>query len=353
MKEIITNIHIHSCYSDGRKTHSEIADDAIACGLDAIIITDHNIYVNGIDGYYFRDDKKVLVIVGEEIHDTNRIPQKNHLLGIGINHSHTRFAKSPQGLIDSLNAVNGLSFIAHAYDPALLIFGEENLSWEDWSITGFTGLEIWNNLSELKIRTQKLLRVIFFAFFPAFLAKEPPIQIRTIWDALLTKGSRIVGIGGSDAHTLSYHFGSFRKIIFSYDYHFKTINNHIMPEKPLTNDALIDTEIILSAINKGRLFIANDSIKPTRGFRFFASLNGIDLLMGDEMTFRKGILLTAILPAEAQCILLKDGLPILTVKSTKQIEYLIESPGIYRLECYRRHLFRRRGWIFSNPIYIR
>jgi hypothetical protein len=27
--------------------------------------------------------------------------------------------------------------------------------------------------------------------------------------------------------------------------------------------------------------------------------------------------------------------------------------GVYRIEAYRRHLGRRRAWIFSNPIYVR
>lgn len=142
MQEIITNIHIHTCYSDGKKLHREIAEDAINAGLDAIIITDHNIYVKGFDGYYSRGNKKVLVIVGEEIHNKNRVPQKNHVLVMGINESHARYAKSPKVLINSINAVHGLSFIAHPYDPELPAFGEDDLSWEDWSISGYTGLEL-------------------------------------------------------------------------------------------------------------------------------------------------------------------------------------------------------------------
>ena len=211
MEEIITNIHIHTSYSDGRKLHREIAEDAIKVGLDAIIITDHNIYVKGFDGYYARGDQKVLVIVGEEIHDKNRIPQKNHMLVMGINESNARYAKSPQELINSINAVHGLSFIAHPYDPELPAFSEEDLSWEGWSISDYTGLELWNNLSEFKIRVSKIPQAIFYAFFPASLAKEPPIEIRKVWDFLLAKGKKVVAIGGSDAHTLVYHFGPFKK----------------------------------------------------------------------------------------------------------------------------------------------
>ena len=140
--------------------------------------------------------------MGEEIHDTTRIPQKNHLLALGINQSHARYASSPQELINSINKVKGLSFIAHPYDPELPTFKEDDLSWIDWSVSGFTGLELWNNLSEFKIRVRSILAAVFYSFFPAFLAKEPPFQIRQIWDALLADGKKVVAIGGSDAHTL-------------------------------------------------------------------------------------------------------------------------------------------------------
>ncbi len=353
MEEIITNIHIHTSYSDGKKLHHEVAEDAIKAGLDAIIITDHNVYVKGFDGYYSNGNQKVLIIVGEEIHDKNRIPQKNHLLAFGINGSHARFAKSPQKLIDSINEVHGLSFIAHPYDLELPAFNEEDLSWVDWSVSGFTGLELWNNLSEFKIRVSSIPQAVFYAFFPAFLAKEPPLQIRKIWDALLAEGKKVVAIGGTDAHTLVYSFGPFRKTVFPYNYHFKTINTHILVENELSGDAIMDSKIILSALKKGNAFIANDSIKPGQGFRFNLIANGKYFTMGDEVDFKDGLILTADIPADAECILLRDGNPVIQNHQCRQIFYSVEAPGCYRVECYRSHLLERRGWIFSNPIYIR
>ena len=353
MEEIITNIHIHTRYSDGKKLHREIAEDAIKAGLDAIIITDHNIYVNGFDGYYSKNGQKVLVIVGEEIHDKTRIPQKNHMLAFGINDSHAKFAKSPQELVDSINKINGLSFIAHPYDPELPAFDEEDLSWVDWSVSGYTGLEFWNNLSEFKIRVSSIPQAVFYAFFPAFLAKEPPIQIRKIWDALLAEGKKVVAIGGSDAHTLIYNFGPFRKTVFPYNYHFRTINTHILVKNKLSGDAIKDSKIILGALKKGNAFIANDSIKRGQGFRFSLIEDGKTFIMGDEVNFKAGLILTATLPDEAECILLRDGEPVLNIQNCRQISYSVITPGCYRLECYRKHLFERRGWLFSNPIYIR
>jgi hypothetical protein len=31
----------------------------------------------------------------------------------------------------------------------------------------------------------------------------------------------------------------------------------------------------------------------------------------------------------------------------------VESPGVYRVEAYIEFKGKRRGWIFSNPIYVK
>lgn len=203
------------------------------------------------------------------------------------------------------------------------------------------------------IRVSKIPQAIFYAFFPAFLAKEPPIEIRKVWDSLLAEGKKVVAIGGSDAHTLVYRFGPFKKTVFPYSYHFKTLNNHILVENELTGNANEDSKQILTALKKGNAFIANDSVKSARGFRFYTAANENSHIMGEELSFKDGITLTVELPSDAECVLLKDGKPVLRKQKCSQITYSVESTGCYRIECYRRYLFERRGWIFSNPIYIR
>jgi hypothetical protein len=353
MEEIITNIHIHTQYSDGKKTHKEIAADAVTSGVDAIIITDHNLYIKGLDGYYPSDGKKVLVIIGEEIHDKNRIPQKNHMLALGIRESYAKYANSSQALIDSISTAGGLTFIAHPYDPELKIFNEQDLSWEDWSVTGFTGLELWNNLSEFKMRVRNHYQALFYIFFPAFLAKEPHRKTLALWDSLLSKNKKIVAIGGADAHMLETRIGPLKKYLYPYTYHFRTINTHLLVEKKLSGTAEKDIAMILVALKEGHAFVANDSIHSARGFRFNAAAKDHFYNIGDEFSFQDGIILNAILPAEAECILIKDGKSVFHEQKCRDFSYSIDSPGCYRLECYKNYLFEKRGWIFSNPIYIR
>ena len=352
MKEFTLNMHIHSVYSDGIKTPPEIAEIAARYGIDVIITTDHNVFPEGFEGYYTFENKQVMVLTGEEIHDQKRDPQKNHMLAIGIDKDFSRLAQNPQELIDELNQAGALSFIAHAYDPAMPFLGEPNLSWVDWSIQGFTGLELWNNLSELKVRTKSTIQAVFYVFFPNFMALEPPRQIRAIWDSLLTKGEKVVAIGGADAHNLIYHVGPFSKEIFTYSYHFQTVNNHVLTNTDFSGGFEIDKKNILDAMHKGHLFVANDMVKAATGFRCNLKAGNEIHQMGSQTPFKPGQEIIAELPYPAECRLIHNGLLIDQRKAERRYTWDVTESGVYRLECYRRYLGRQRGWIFSNPFYI-
>ena len=352
MQELIVNIHIHSKYSDGVKTPPEIARDAARCGVDVIILTDHNVFPRGFDGYYSYKDKKVLLITGEEIHDQTRYPQKNHLLALGIHRDFSRLAKNPQELINAINQASGASFIAHAYDPALPMFDEADLSWVDWNIKGFSGFEVWNNLSEFKLRVKNKWQAIFFAFFPAFMALEPPKQIREKWDSFLSDGQRVFGIGGADAHTLQYPVGPFTKNVFPYTYHFRAINTHVLLDSDLSGDVDNDSRKIIEALRQGHSFIGYDLVRPTRGFRFSLLDQNSMMPSGGCAVINNKQKLIARLPCPAECRLIKNG-QIIDRKQVKDAyTFKIKEAGAYRLECYRWFLGKKRGWVFSNPIFI-
>ena len=63
--EIVINLHMHTPYSDGSYSHGQIAQAARESGLDAVIITDHNVLVNGLEDYYGESGRRVLVMVVE------------------------------------------------------------------------------------------------------------------------------------------------------------------------------------------------------------------------------------------------------------------------------------------------
>src|SRR5512140_3312722 len=145
MKELVANLHNHTLYSDGSGTHALVFDQALAAGIDVLIITDHNVLVEGADRYVTKGDKRLLFLAAEEVQDQNREPQQNHMLVIGANRELAKFAYSPKELIDQANQSNGLTFLAHPNEADLPMFHEPDISWVDWGVHSFTGIEIWNH----------------------------------------------------------------------------------------------------------------------------------------------------------------------------------------------------------------
>ena len=247
MQEIIVNLHMHTRYSDGSGSHQDIAEAALKCGLDAVIVTDHNVLVRGFEGYIKDGKRKVLMLVGQEIHDQDRDPQKNHILALGAEKELATFADDPQMLINAVRESGGLSFLAHPDDPAAPAFNETDISWEDWSVTNYTGIELWNALSEFKTLLPTKLHGVLYALFPELIAHHPiPATLRK-WDELLAN-NQVVAIGSSDAHANEWHLGPFRRVIFPYEFQFKTINTHIILPNPLTGDVNTDKKIIYDFI---------------------------------------------------------------------------------------------------------
>jgi hypothetical protein len=353
MHEIIINLHMHTRYSDGHASHQDIADAALRTGLDAVIVTDHNVWVNGPEGYYQSGEKKVLLLVGEEIHDQARDPQKNHLLVIGVGRELATLAYNTQRLLEGVRQSGGLTFIAHPVDLAAPAVGETDISWVDWDLTGFTGLEIWNGLSEFKSLLKSKLHAVYYAFNPKKIAQGPFTETLKKWDSLLSTGRRVVAVGGSDAHALPARLGPLRRTLFPYDFHFKTINNHLFIPHPLCGDLYKDRLMVLDALRKGNGFIGYDLPAPTQGFRFSAQGSDGTAIMGDEITINKGITLQIRLPMRTECRLLKDGRIVKTWNNRENCTYITAEPGVYRVETYIQYLGRSRGWIFSNPIYVR
>ena len=352
MPEIVVNLHMHTRYSDGTGSHADIAAAALRAGLDAVIVTDHNVLVRGAEGYIQDGKRRLLMLIGEEIHDQDRDPQKNHLLVFGADQDLAALADDSSALIRAVRDAGALSFIAHPVDPAAPAFGEHDISWEDWSVSQFTGLELWNGLSELKTLVPSVLHGAVYAFFPSLLAHKPiPATVRK-WDELL-QYSRVVAIGGSDAHALHVHMGPLSRVIYPYEFHFRAINTHVFISQPLSGEVAADRRLVYEALAAGHCFVGYDLPLSTRGFRFTGAGRESSALMGDEIAHRGGVTLQAHLPAMAELRLIHNGKLIRKSKNTYALTHLATEPGVYRVEAWRRFRGLKRGWIFSNPIYVR
>ncbi len=75
--------------------------------------------------------------------------------------------------------------------------------------------------------------------------------------------------------------------------------------------------------------------------------------MGDELLCHEGVTLQIRLPLRTECRLLCNGKTVKTWYKRENCTYIASEPGVYRVEAYIHFQGRRRGWIFSNPIYIR
>ncbi len=352
MQEVVVNLHMHTRYSDGAGSHRDIALAALKSGIDVVIITDHNVRVQGIDQYVRDGRRRVLVLAGEEVHDRARLPQKDHMLILGASQELAPLGDNPAALIKSAAKAGGYSFLAHVHDPAAPAFGESDISWENWSIAEYTGLELWNGLSELKAHVPTRLHGIFYAFFPAFLPHGPAPAAILRWDRLLGE-RRVVAIAGSDAHALRMRMGPLKRTVFPYAYHFSTVNTHVLLRGNLTGNVGSDRGVVHGALAAGNCFIGCDLPAPTRGFRFTAHGPQSEAIMGDEISGRGGVVLQTRLPSYAELALMRDGRVAHRAAHAQALTYMATEPGVYRVEAHRRYLGRRRGWIFSNPIYVR
>lgn len=75
------DLHTHSIFSDGTFTPEQIIDAAVATGLSAVALTDHNT-INGLDRFMsYAADKPVEAVPGIEL-TTSHHGQELHILGL-------------------------------------------------------------------------------------------------------------------------------------------------------------------------------------------------------------------------------------------------------------------------------
>lgn len=361
MYEYVGNLHLHTTYSDGARLHDVIAASAIRAGLDFITVTDHNVLVQGVEGLYrSADGRQVLLLTGEEVHDMQRQPQRNHLLVYGAGRELAPAAQNqpPQPLLDAVNAAGGCAFLAHPIDRAVPWVGERSYSWVDWDIQGYTGIELWNAMSSLKnllLKPQNAPAAIF-DYYRQLIGPDP--EIVALWDALLRQGRRVAITGNSDAHGTPMGFGPIRRIIFPYEFLFRGVNTHVLLEQPLTGEWQADGPALYGAIARGHAFVGYGIPGDPRGFRFEGLRQSNRqaaepvAIMGDDVRLAALDLLRITAPAAARLRLIRDG-EVVAQGVGETLTYRPTQPGAYRAEAWRRYRNQERGWAFSNPIYVR
>lgn len=339
------NIHIHSTYSDGHGTIPEIAAAARAAGLDFIVITDHNTLGGLAEEGYLHG---VLTLCGAEVNNDS-----HHCLALNISHPVAPDDHNPQRVIDEISGQGGLSFIAHPFEQGSpLVMNGLHFPWKQWDVAGFTGMEVWNWTSQWRDALRGALQALYVGYLnPAGHMKAPCQKSVARFDEI-TRQRPLVAIAGSDNHAwpIRRWWGVLRRVIFPYVYAFKTINNCLLLEQPLSRDFAVAKAQVFEALRRGRCFIVNRLLGDPGEFSFTAESNGQEYLIGEQVPPGAAASLVVRSPERRErlrFLLFRNGLPFKAFSGGGGTVSL-EQPGTYRLEVW----FGNRLWIFTNPIYV-
>ncbi len=203
----------------------------------------------------------------------------------------------------------------------------------------------------LKRYARSLPKVLFYAFFPEFIAHFPHPSTINKWDELLTRGKKLFVVGGSDAHALDFHKSFFQKTIFPYHFHFSAINNHLLVQSGLTGDLELDSRQTYLALKTGHSFIGYDLPVSTNGFTFTLETDEVVAQMGESVQLSRGGTIRVHTPARADIEIVHNGQIIHHVENTSSLINTVTEKGYYRVQCKIDFLGKKRGWIYSNPIF--
>jgi hypothetical protein len=187
---------------------------------------------------------------------------------------------------------------------------------------------------------------------PELYLDGPDPRTLALWDDYLTQGLRVAAIGNSDAHGTPMHLGPIHREIYPYEFLFRAVNTHVLLPEPLNGAVEDDRRSLAQAVGRGNSWVGYDMASPTDDFRFTVQGETYGIV-GDEMKLGLGATLQIRAPARCRIRLVRHGAVMAEVERESNLTYIPTEPGAYRVECLIPFEGRERGWIYSNPIYLR
>jgi len=343
-------IHFHSAYSfDGRASIEEILMAAQENDIDFLMLTDHSTLGAKRDGFEGWNED-VLLVVGQEIS-----PRFNHYIAFGIDEEivvdENDTDSRPQKYIDAVNARGGIGFIAHPDHEGTKKFHVKHFPWRDWSVSGYTGMGIWDFMTDWQSALKTLPRALAAYFFPAYVLTGPRQRTLRRWDQL-NGTHKVVGIGESDNHDTPRKLLGIAIGIFPFKKAFRFVRTHVLVDRPLRGKAGEDMDTLLNALKNGRVYVAMEYFRDAKGFSVSLSDVNSEVTMGDAFSLNGEALLEVKSPETATIRIIQDG-NLFAETMDSGITCRISSTGIYRVEAYLNVRGKCRPWIFSNPLYVR
>ncbi len=260
-------IHVHSDFSDGNISVTEIVRQAQNAGLDFLIITDHNNQGAKLyEGYH--DD--LLIAVEVEVTPSNI---RNHLIAIGLDNytedSHIH-ALSPGDCLEEIQNQGALSWVPHPHGFSNLWFAPIfNLPWRQWdhrvdgielgtfTVDWFEGMRPWNIHKNFSSCQRTNLRI------------RP--KVLKLWDKL-NEQRPVAGFIGIDAHCTNFAWLQSP----SYEEMFQTHNLQLFMQRR-TMDAQTDLALLRAALREQQFVNAMGHVRERSPLRLQGSKEGLVL----------------------------------------------------------------------------
>jgi hypothetical protein len=336
-------LHIHTHYSDGSGTITDVARAAQQAGLEWIIITDHDTLDGRHEqGWYDR----VLTLIDQEI-----TPFHNHFLALNLDHvvSNTLL---PQQFIDETYDSGGFGIIAHPDEQRYNDF-KGIYRWDDWNINSPTrnsgrsvGIELWNFMSDWSEQLTPTNKEWSY-LFPRSVLKGPTKATIEWWDSLNMAGKRTFGVWGVDVHAFLRPSPFGRLQVFPYRWAFHTLTTYLWLPERLSNNFTSAMRMVYGALAQGRSYMVNRLDGECPDLAFYAFRGAERWYAGDIASLRQGpITLKIDLGVNAEVRLIHNGQ--VKLQANRAILTTINESGVYRVEAVKKSL----PWVYSNPMYI-
>lgn len=342
--------HIHTRRSDGTGTVDDVARAAARAGLQFVILTDHGDATRPPDPPAFRHG--VLCIDAVEIGTDD-----GHLVALGL----AGPAPYPLGgegrdVLDDVHRLGGMGIVAHPDSPA------PRLRWRNWTIR-YDGIEWlnadseWRDDSVVHLLGTALRSTIRPAGSVASLFTRPVRTLRR-WDTA-TRTRSVVGLAAVDAHArIGWSAGEEprRRTLLawpSYEAMFRTLDQAVILDHPLSGDAVADAGRVLAAIRAGHTFSITRAIAWPASLDFSATAPGVaPVAMGDRMSVVPPVVTfdAAVPQAPTARLTLLHGATRVAVGQGSLHYSGPTSVGAYRVEATYPGF--DLPWLIGNPIYF-
>lgn len=342
--------HMHTVFSDGNGTIDDITGAAHSLGLDFVILTDH--------GRPNRKSAKATAYLNDVllIGASEFSLQAGHLTAAGFKIPGYIFPPEPQEAINEVLQDKGVCFIAHPYD--------DRIPWTDWSVRGFTGMEVLScyssarRISFLKLAIFPLQYMVSSNYTILSTLEYPRVEMEK-WNQLNRedRGNHYYGIYGLDAHARLAANGKFELNFPSYGAMFEILNIYVKVDRELPANAQQASTVIISALRQGNFFCVIEAIAPANGFEaYFLDNSGRRVEMGGSSEVVEGKLVI-LLPFnfETDIVVKRDGQVYQRIvrNREKKCEIGIKGLGFYGIEVFvTNNKFNGLPWVLSNPFFI-